>query len=115
MRKNKPETDSPSSPTIRKSNYSSATIKRCIDDALANIENDRALTMKLLTDVMAYMARDAQKVELVGTIAAKYVETLQRSNEQLVKISSVLSKDTGEKEELSAGEKEDIYNTLQDG
>ena len=48
-------------------------------------------------------------------MAAKYVETLQRSNEQLVKLSTIIHKqqmgDTG----LSDDDKSDIFDMLQKG
>ena len=51
----------------------------------------------------------------MGTTAAKFVETLQRSNEQLVKIVAMLNKDTPqESRTLSKEEKESLYNDLEE-
>ena len=46
-----------------------------------------------------------------GVIAAKYVETLQRSNEQLVKVAGMISKDKSS-EGLTKKDMEDIYSAI---
>ena len=61
-----------------------------INKAMQNIEADRAATKLLLTDLMLYIKQAEERQKEVGMIAAKYLETLQRSNEQLVKISSIV-------------------------
>ena len=74
-------------------------LEKYIEEAINNIRNDRDITKRLLDDVIVYLSKDEQRHREVGITAAKYVETLQRSNEQLVKISTLLqrkeSKDTG--------------------
>ena len=84
-----------------------------LEAAIKNIENDRDVTKELLDDVMRYLSKDEERHSQVGGIAAKYVETLQRSNEQLVKISSLIHKqqlgDTG----LSEDDRADIFDMLQ--
>jgi hypothetical protein len=49
----------------------------------------------------------------VGPIAAKYVETLQRSNEQLVKISGLIHKQQSGDTGLSESDRADIFDMLQ--
>jgi len=49
----------------------------------------------------------------VGITAAKYVETLQRSNEQLVKISTILKRSEKQETGLTADDKKDIFDLLQ--
>jgi len=44
--------------------------------------------------------------------AAKYVENLQRSNEQMVKLSALLQKQQGGSVGLSEEDKEDLYDML---
>ena len=51
----------------------------------------------------------------VGLIAAKYLETLQRSNEQLVKITSIVNRDSGSKNTISSDLKEEIYDIIKGG
>jgi len=48
----------------------------------------------------------------LGSIAAKYVENLQRSNEQMVKLSALLQKQQGGTAGLSEEDKSDLYDML---
>ena len=88
-------------------------LEKYIEEAINNIRNDRDITKRLLDDVIVYLSKDEQRHREVGITAAKYVETLQRSNEQLVKISTLLqrkeSKDTG----LTDIDKKEIFDLLQ--
>ena len=61
-----------------------------IDEALANIRNDRDITRELLDDAIKWLSKDDARHKEVGIVMAKYVETLQRSNEQLVKIINII-------------------------
>jgi len=54
---------------------------------------------------------DSARREL-GPIAAKYVENLQRSNEQLVKLTALLQKQRSQQFGLSADDKEQLYDLL---
>ena len=51
----------------------------------------------------------------IKNIEAKYVETLQRSNEQLVKISSLIEKKDSKQKGLSDIDKDEIFDMLQEG
>jgi len=53
--------------------------------ALKNIDDDRIKVDALLSDLMIHMKQQS-RLEQGGLVAAKYLETLQRSNEQLIKI-----------------------------
>ena len=48
----------------------------------------------------------------MGITAAKYVETLQRSNEQLVKIASLKQKTEKNETGLSEEERDEIFKEL---
>ena len=61
-----------------------------LEEAIENIRQDREVTKELLSDIMQYMSNDQHSHKEVGQTAAKYVETLQRSNEQLVKVSTII-------------------------
>ena len=65
-----------------------------LSESIVNIRDDRAVTANLLTDLVIEMKKcsDLEAHKQLGIIAAKYVETLQRSNEQLVKITAILNK-----------------------
>ena len=85
-----------------------------IDEAIKNIRSDRAITTTLLMELMEYMKKDDDKKESVGTIAAKYVETLQRSNEQLVKVSALIQKKAGAEQGLSDQDKNELFDLIKE-
>jgi len=85
-----------------------------IEEAIKNIRSDRAITTTLLMELMEYIKKDEDRKESVGTIAAKYVETLQRSNEQLVKVSALIQKKTSGSDELSSKDKEDLFDLIKE-
>jgi hypothetical protein len=85
-----------------------------LEAAYENIKNDRALALTLLTDLMQYINKEDARHREVGLIAAKYLETLQRSNEQLVKISGLVYKKSSQDVGLSSDDKEDLYALIQD-
>jgi len=85
-----------------------------IEEAIKNIRSDRAITTTLLMELMEYIKKDEDRKESVGTIAAKYVETLQRSNEQLVKVSALIQKNTSGSEELSSKDKEELFDLIKE-
>ena len=67
-------------------------IDHFLKEAVDNIRDDREITKELLEDVIKYLSKDESRHREVGSIASKYVETLQRSNEQLVKVAALLQK-----------------------
>ena len=85
-----------------------------IEETIRNIRSDRAITTTLLLELMEYIKRDEDRKESVGAIAAKYVETLQRSNEQLVKVSALIQKKSTVTEELSKEDKEEIFDLIKE-
>ena len=86
-------------------------LEKYIEEIIKNIRDDREVTRELLDDAVKYLAKDESRHRDVGLIIAKYVETLQRSNEQLVKVSGILSK-REKSEGLSTKELEDIYSQI---
>ena len=80
-------------------------------EAIDNIRTDREVTRELLDDAIKYVAKDEARHKEVGIILSKYVETLQRSNEQLVKIAGLMSKNE-KNDGLSEGDMEDIYSMI---
>ena len=85
-----------------------------IDNALKNIGNDRAVTTSLLNDLMEYMKKSSSTHAEVGPVAAKYVETLQRSNEQLVKLVGIMNKNTKPEAGLSMRDKEELFDLIKE-
>ena len=82
------------------------------EEAISNIREDRDQTKDLLKDLIKYMVASEDRHRDVGLTAAKYVETLQRSNEQLVKIASLKQKSEKGTNGLSAEEREEIFREL---
>jgi F0F1-type ATP synthase membrane subunit b/b' len=84
-------------------------------EAIDNIRADRNQTKELLKDLVKYLGNDEHRHKEVGLIAAKYVETLQRSNEQLVKIATLQKKDEANNNDLSSQERDEIFEHLNKG
>ena len=80
-----------------------------IKEAIDNIRDDRDITSTLLTQVFAEITNGQETHKDLGLIAAKYVETLQRSNEQLVKLTSIMAKKTDTSVELSEDDKKESF------
>ena len=93
---------------------SNKNLDKQIDNALKNITNDRAVTTSLLNDLMEYMKRSSTTHAEVGPVAAKYVETLQRSNEQLVKLVGIINKNTKAETGLSMRDKEELFDLIKE-
>jgi len=83
-----------------------------LEEAIKNIREDRAITATLLTDLVVYLKAAEERHREVGPVAAKYVETLQRSNEQLVKVAALIQKKANAKVNLSEEDKNDIFDIL---
>ena len=84
-----------------------------LEEAIKNIQDDREVTRELLDDVIRYISKNEEHHKFVGQTAAKYVETLQRSNEQLVKISGLIHKQQSGDTGLSDDDRADIFDMLQ--
>ena len=84
-----------------------------VELAIDNIKNDRAIATDLLVHLTGYMKASEERHQSCGVVAAKYLETLQRSNEQLVKLASLLSrKEASTATGLSSMEKSEIYDLI---
>ena len=90
-------------------------LENYIEEAIKNIRDDRDITSTLLTKNFTEINKvdDSSTHKDLGFIAAKYVETLQRSNEQLVKLASILSKKTDTSVSLSEDDKKDLFDVIQ--
>ena len=88
-------------------------LENYIQEAIDNIRDDRDITSTLLTQVFAEITNGQETHKDLGLIAAKYVETLQRSNEQLVKLTSIMAKKTDTSVELSEDDKRELFDVIQ--
>ena len=83
-----------------------------IKQAIKNIDDDRETTRELLDDAMRQLAKDQSQHTTLGPVLAKYVETLQRSNEQLVKLCGLMAKNE-KSEELTDKDFAQIFDQIQ--
>jgi len=74
-------------------------LEELIKDALTNIGEDRSAAQTLLNDLMTEIIKQntgSSKLEKhgrSGNTAAKYLEVMQKSNEQRIKIVSLMAKE----------------------
>jgi len=83
-----------------------------IDESLDNIRQDRAMASTLLIDLVSHIKGNKHEHKETGQIAAKYLETLQRSNEQLVKLNALLFKKNSLSNGLTDHDKEELYDLI---
>ena len=84
-----------------------------IDEALANIRGDRKAAREFLNEIANCIVAAPEQNKYHSPVAAKHIETLQRSNEQLVKIISLQKKEHQTSFELSDEDKDSIFNLIQ--
>ena len=70
------------------------------------------MAKSLLMDTINDMRLSDSARKELGPIAAKYVEGLQRSNEQLVKLAALLQKQKSQQFGLTADDKEHLFDLL---
>jgi len=87
-------------------------LKNYINQATENINDDRAATKSLLMSLLQYMQTGDDRHREFGLIAAKYLETLQRSNEQLVKLAALLQKREKSDESISEDDKQQLFDLI---
>jgi hypothetical protein len=80
---------------------------KCLED----IDSDRKITAELLTDIIQHISGGSDHKEYAFA-AAKYVETLQRSNEQRVKIAAMIRKNESENSDLSDSDRNSFFEEL---
>lgn len=90
----------------------SSKTDKYIDEVVDNIRKDRATTKELLNDAIKWLSKDESRHQQIGVVMAKYVETLQRSNEQLVKVVGLMSKKDKE-QGLSNDEVSQIFDMIE--
>jgi hypothetical protein len=90
--------------------------KDLINEALENIREDRSLTYELINELRGDLVANKVTHKEVGFTAAKYMETLQRSNEQLVKIISITRKEKNTLDSLDISEEEtqELFDIIKD-
>ena len=90
----------------------SKKIEDFIEQAKSNITEDRAATKTLLMNLLEYMQSSDDRHREVGLVAAKYLETLQRSNEQLVKLAALVQKDSSKSANITEEDKQELFDMI---
>ena len=88
-----------------------------LEQAIENIKNDRQTTEILLEKLEKDLEVSPERYADSGTTAAKFVETLQRSNEQLVKIASLVHKKEATSRDISLddSDKNQLFDIINGG
>lgn len=90
-------------------------VEKYLEEAILNIREDRKRALSLLNDIADFIGQNQERHKEVGQTAAKYLETLQRSNEQLVKISALYEKSKdSEYGDLDDAETQLLYDELEE-
>ena len=84
-----------------------------LEEALENVSKERTATKDLLSALKTEISSSMTNHSKSGIVAAKYVETLQRSNEQLVKLIALRQKKADTTAELSEDDKAQIFDMIQ--
>ena len=88
-------------------------LESLIEEALGNIRSDRKVAREFLNEIANEIANDADKNKYLSPVAAKHVESLQRSNEQLVKLIALRQKAQSQGFDLSEEDKNDLFDLIQ--
>lgn len=91
----------------------SKKVDKYIQETITNIREDRKITRELLEDALKWVVKDEARHKEIGIVLSKYVETLQRSNEQLVKVVNLLNKKETS-DGLSQSDMDKIYDVISD-
>ena len=92
---------------------SNKNLESLIDEALDNIRNDRKAAREFLNEIANQIASDAEQNKYLSPVAAKHIETLQRSNEQLVKLIGLRQKKENQSTSLSEDDKASLFDMIQ--
>ena len=84
-----------------------------ISEALDNVRNDRRVAREFLNEIANQIASDAEQNKYLSPVAAKHIETMQRSNEQLVKIIGLKQKDKSQAFDLSDEDRDNLFDIIQ--
>ena len=92
---------------------SSKSLENLIEEALDNIRSDRKLAREFLNEVANQIVREPDQNKYLSPVAAKHIETLQRSNEQLVKLIGLRQKGQAQSDGLTDEDKDSLFDIIQ--
>ena len=84
-----------------------------MDEAIENIRNDRKVAREFLNELANQIAKNAENNRALSPVAAKHIETMQRSNEQLVKVLSLKQKERTKEIGLTEEDKASLFDMIQ--
>ena len=88
--------------------------EKIAEEAIDNIRKDREKADFLLSDLLTWSKNGPDRHSQVANSLAKYLETLQRSNEQLVKVATTAQKQNQGSLELSDEERDALFEENQE-
>lgn len=83
-----------------------------LSEAVDNIRDDRKEAKSLLKDLTAYVGGGQDRHKESALSLAKYIESCQKSNEQLLKIAVILKKTQEENSSITEEERNSIFEEL---
>tara|TARA_R100000808_G_scaffold19713_1_gene42692 strand:- start:1701 stop:1988 length:288 start_codon:yes stop_codon:yes gene_type:complete len=92
----------------------SKTLDVLIEEALSNIRGDRKLAREFLNEIANQIVNDPTQNKYLSPVAAKHIETLQRSNEQLVKIIGIQNKNRSTDYAFTEEDKGKLFDMIQE-
>ena len=84
-----------------------------MDEAIENIRNDRQVAREFLNELANQIAQNAENNRALSPVAAKHIETMQRSNEQLVKVLTLNQKERTKEVGLTDEDKASLFDMIQ--
>lgn len=84
-----------------------------MDEAIKNIRSDREVAREFLNELATQIAQNAENNRSLSPVAAKHIETMQRSNEQLVKVLTLKQKERTKEVGLSEEDKASLFDMIQ--
>jgi hypothetical protein len=84
-----------------------------MNEAIENIRSDREVAREFLNELATQIAQNAENNRSLSPVAAKHIETMQRSNEQLVKVLTLKQKERTKEAGLSEEDKASLFDMIQ--
>jgi hypothetical protein len=84
-----------------------------MNEAIENIRSDREVAREFLNELATQIAQNAENNRSLSPVAAKHIETMQRSNEQLVKVLTLKQKERTKEVGLSEEDKTSLFDMIQ--
>lgn len=90
-----------------------SNMAKLVEEVIENIREDRNLGRELIEEIRERIDVKTTRPEDVGQTLGKYLDVMQKSNEQLVKLTTSLSKKIDPEDlSLSKEDMRDIYDEI---